>query len=75
MTHKNEAAFPIAEQINVHGNTVMYAEIGLTKREWFAGMALQGLCNSGHVERWGTESVARSAFCIADEIISLGKLK
>ena len=39
---KNATAFPC------HGPSGQVFERGLTKREWFAGMALQGILASGH---------------------------
>lgn len=49
-------------------NPQAYAQIGLTKREYFAAAALQGLC----VDRFGMdkESVARIAVQIADATLA-----
>lgn len=45
---------------------------GLSKREWFAGMALQGICS--HPETRATEeAIAKSSFEIADAMIKQGK--
>lgn len=44
---------------------------GLTKREWFAGMAL-GLLNSVALE-WSNRELARHAYKMADAMIGEGK--
>lgn len=45
---------------------------GLTKREYFAGLAMQGLCNSEHMRDAATE--AQLAVAMADALLAeLGK--
>lgn len=41
-------AFPRVTERSPHGEVYEWGSPGLTKREWFAGMALQGLLASGH---------------------------
>ena len=51
----------------------IYASAGLTKREWFAGMALGALCqgyNDNHVQ---APEIAEFAFIIADAMIAVGE--
>jgi hypothetical protein len=59
-TNPNDSAFPVVttEEIN---------QGGLTKHEWFAGMALNGLCanNCGNQ----SEPIPGLAIHLADEII------
>lgn len=47
------AAFPVPQTEHVHckGEIVQYAETGMTLRDWFAGMALQGLLGSCQKEK------------------------
>jgi len=70
MEKKNETnalsnAFPFAEPLNEH-------EIGLTKREYFAAMAMQGLCATDMLrsrelhKQLGDENLATKAIAIAD---------
>jgi hypothetical protein len=59
---QDEPAFPCAA-INMHGNSI-YQE-GLTKREFFAGMAMQGLLSKG-----STRAVALTAVDLADALIA-----
>jgi hypothetical protein len=42
---------------------------GLSKREWFAGMALANLNLQSHIAKPGAEALAESAFNIADAMI------
>lgn len=44
-------------------------EIGLTKREFFASMALQGLLAGDAEQMWSEEKVAESAVRHADELL------
>ncbi len=62
MENKDQSAFPILETAEY--NTV---SVGLTKREWFAGMALQGL--AGRYIGSGAEELARLSIVAADEIL------
>lgn len=61
-------AFPFTEYPNQH-------ELGLSKREYFAGLAMQGLLSSftekGASGMWGTESeeTASAAIRFADELL------
>lgn len=42
MSNKDEPAFPV-QSFTIQNGEIVWGEPGLTKREWFAGMALQGL--------------------------------
>jgi hypothetical protein len=72
MEDKNTPAFPRPRQIIGSGED--YYEIpassGLTKREWFAGMALQGLLASDRYKFWGTDNFALQAVMIADDVLT-----
>ena len=61
-TDKNDAAFPV-EQFQ------HYSSFGLTKREYFASMAMQGILadpdNQGYAE-----GIAKDAVKMADELIT-----
>lgn len=56
MTKANETAFPVPP--------VLY---GMTMREWFAGMAMQGLLADGCHD---PKSVAQKAFEVADAMLA-----
>lgn len=63
---KKEPAFP---WLNPKG---MVDHPGLTKREWFAGLAMQGMCaNHGtYGQGRGPQDVAERAFDVADAMIN-----
>lgn len=47
---------------------------GLTKREWFAGMALQGLlANPEYYNRYGIRNLIEECNDIADEMLKEGE--
>ena len=59
MTYGNQMAFPCAE----------YEGEGLNKREWFAGMALQGLL-AKHGLQYTAKENANDAVVLADALIA-----
>lgn len=71
-TKLSEAASPIqVKGTTDEGNPFHIQGLGLSKREWFAGMAMQGLL-SMDVIRYGlpTTNLADTSIAIADELIS-----
>ena len=63
MTHANETAFP-----NQIGENFNYK--GLTKREYFAAMAMQGILSdaaNGIAPNW--DRLAQDSLCAADALI------
>lgn len=68
LTYTGWPAFPVSE------GTVQF--LGLSKREWFAGMALQVMTKNislDDFERLKPEELAKGAFVIADSMIRAGK--
>jgi hypothetical protein len=69
--------------MNTHGNKnhepatpvpEAYVHKGLTKREWFAGMALIGMAaNYGSLRDHDRSNIAEMAFKMADEMIEHSK--
>lgn len=68
----NEPAFPINEDNICEGqvaNQNRYS--GLTKREWFTGMALMGICANGEFLKYHeTVNLEKVAVKIADDAIA-----
>ena len=63
-------AFPTDSESQV-GERVWHFS-GITKREWFAGMALQGALSRG-VEGVEVERIASDSFLMADAMVQAGK--
>lgn len=74
MDPKFNPAFPqkIDGISGITGNAYAY---GLSKREWFAGMALQGLCafSGSNGLAYGPGELSNRAFELADSMILAGK--
>lgn len=70
--NKNMPAFPMEKAFN-QSESGFTQKFGLTKREWFAGMAMQGICaNQSSVDNNSNTShewAATKAVAIADEIL------
>ena len=68
---------PITADIQPDGSGGLLAINGLSKREWFAGMALQGAAQyvNQHDEHHAESlaDIARESYLIADAMIAAGK--
>lgn len=63
MRPKNDArAFPFESQ------TCAAKELGLTKREWFAGMAMQGLLSNSNIEWQNPEVLIGDVFEVVNAL-------
>lgn len=65
MNNEDMPAMPAARERDIE----MYDDVpdGLTKREWFAGMAMQGLLASGKFQVDG--EMSREAWSAADQML------
>lgn len=54
----------------VHLGSANPSAIGLTKREHFAAIAMQGLCGAAWTEDWTLKEVATSAISHADALLA-----
>jgi predicted oxidoreductase (fatty acid repression mutant protein) len=67
MDNGNKPAFSVALRDN--GNALHSETMGLTKREYFAGLAMQGIC--ANVQHWSrnTDDIMRASIRMADELL------
>lgn len=63
-------AFP-CDRISINGGVVCAP--GLTRREWFAGLAMQGMHSNPNQSLVKKERIAEAAFAMADAMIEEGK--
>lgn len=74
MSDPNEMAFPVMDVSAVPNGQV---QLGLTKREYFAGLVMQGICSESSCRRaLSASALARFSVEYADALISeLSKVK
>lgn len=62
---------PLSVSQGVAGNQQILAgeQDGITLRDWFAGLALQGICASGPGSQWSNEMLAQEAYQLADTML------
>lgn len=82
MDNKNLPAFPFLEyNENGYGEAVVFYspdgskqiipyKPGLSKREWFVGMALMGLCANPEYKVWSNDYVKTAAIGNADRVLA-----
>jgi len=58
-------AFPLALQDGLTSNC--YTDAGMSLRDWFAGMAMTGLCSH---PRFPSNAIPREAYTIADAMLA-----
>lgn len=73
MENKNKPAYPVtngkyAQQLDTLNND---EAVGISKREYFAGLAMQGLLANNHSFFWGNREGETAHNAIADESIRL----
>lgn len=69
MENQNEPAFPTEYTEIEQGERVLFYKDGLTKREYFAGLAMQGICASIKELPFGY-STADMAVMLADALLA-----
>lgn len=69
MTNGNDPAFSRAEVPAEGRYEGSVSQIGLTKREWFAGMAMQGLCAGSPVDI-SEDKIVSWSISMADALIA-----
>lgn len=70
-TYATSTAFPFSreEEVGDYGHRVPKFQDGLTKREYFAAMAMQGLCSNPEYVQLGPTQIAEHAVTQADKLI------
>lgn len=70
MSNGNELAFPLANQFDSDGYLAREMELGLTKREYFAGLAMQGTLATYQLVIPVRSDIARIAVQFADALLA-----
>ncbi len=67
----NEAAFPSHGPDHRYADWATKSEVGMTKREYFAGLAMQGLLSSLEQGKlWSAVDIAADAVQLTDALLS-----
>lgn len=69
MTNKDDGGAAFPHDNYEHGDRHLIAERDMTLRDWFAGMALQGLAAS-HSMQAASAALAYDAYALADAMIA-----
>lgn len=69
MSDTSGPAFPEIRQMNEHDDPTSFGPSGLTKRELFAAMAMQGMV-AERTAPWSDETVAQGAVILADALLA-----
>lgn len=70
-TDPNDLAYPAMDTNSIEGHEVLELRyLGLTKREKFASLAMQGLLNKYQGQMVGAESICKTAVEYADQLIT-----
>ena len=78
MNYQEQGAFPCHAQVDSLGNPVIYAEQGMTLRDYFAAKAMQAqISNSFISERYGLmpNLIAKEAYSFADAMMEAREVK
>ena len=76
MSDNSGPAFPVRDSWWEENDQKITGYLGLTKREWFAGMALQAIINGwtrvndSYVPECDLRSIAEQSFKIADAMLA-----
>lgn len=78
MKPDSRAEFPVTAYSNCEGGSFQYSiqeQSGISLRQWYAGMALPGMCYAHDYSKKGPciGVVAKRAFAIADAMIAEGE--
>lgn len=69
MKNKDQPVNPVTIQKEKGDDTVIVTYPGLTKREYFAAMAMQGLLANKFTSVWEIEKVCLHSIMYADELL------
>lgn len=69
MNNANSAAFPCEQGTDPNGGWNQTFEPGLSKREYFAALALQGILSSMNENTYSPITAACDAVAVADELL------
>ena len=72
MENKNQPAFPINEETTDRIDAGISIYTGLTKREYFAGLAMQATNLEAYADTFGNEwavHVVKDSIALADELL------
>jgi hypothetical protein len=70
-SYANEAAFPRPAELRADGEILLVSQWGLTKRELFAAMAMQGLAGAySDGGNFHEQHVAKGAVKLADALLA-----
>ena len=67
------AAFPYAQRLPSGNIDTVHQNPGLSIRDWFGGMALQGLISDAPYDGEEMEVIAQSAYAYADAMLTARK--
>ena len=72
MENSNKPAYPISEEMTDRIDSGITIYTGLTKREYFAGLAMQGILSGNEINRTGRKtpfSIVEMSINLADELL------